>query len=97
MEPINDPQLSKLLREWRVDAAPPSLDARVLALREPWWRFLLTGSIRIPVPVGVAIVAILLAMVAVLVRRPAPRRVDAPVNLVDFRPVDDPKIRVIRR
>ena len=29
MEPVNDPQLSELLKEWQVSGAPPSLDARV--------------------------------------------------------------------
>ena len=73
-----------------------SLDARVLARRERWWSFLLTGSIRVPVPVGVAIAAILLAMSVALVRQPAVKRADSPVSLVDFRPVDDPHVRVIR-
>ena len=57
MEPTDDPKLSKLLREWQVSGAPASLDARVLSAHKGWWRFLLTGSIRIPVPVGVAIAA----------------------------------------
>jgi hypothetical protein len=96
MEPTDDPKLSKLLKEWQVPGAPPSLDARVLARRERWWSFLLTGSIRVPVPVGVAIAAILLAMSVALVRQPAVKRADSPVSLVDFRPVDDPHVRVIR-
>ena len=96
MKPTDDPKLSELLKEWQVPGAPPSLDARVLARRERWWSFLLTGSIRVPVPVGVAIAAILLAMGVALVRQPAVKRADSPVNLVDFRPVDDPHVRVIR-
>ena len=100
MEPTDDTKLSELLKEWQVPGAPPSLDARVLARRERWWSFLLTGSIRVPVPVGVAIAAILLAMSVALVRgpegAPAVKRADSPVNLVDFRPVDDPHVRVIR-
>ena len=96
MEPTDDPKLSELLKEWQVPGAPPSLDARVLARRERWWSFLLTGSIRVPVPVGVAIAAILLAMSVALVRQPAVKRAESPVSLVDFRPVDDPHVRVIR-
>jgi hypothetical protein len=50
--------------------------------------------------VGLAIAAILLAMTVALVRgpegAPAVKRADSPVNLVDFRPVDDPHVRVIR-
>ena len=96
MEPTDDLKLNELLKEWQVPGAPPSLDARVLARREKWWSFLLTGSIRVPVPVGVAIATILLLMGVALVRQPAVKRADSPVSLVDFRPVDDPHVRVIR-
>jgi hypothetical protein len=96
MEPGDDPKLGELLKEWRVTGAPPSLDERVLGRPKPWWSFLLTGSLRIPVPVGVAIAALLLVMAAALLRqRPAPPP-GSPVSLVDFRPVDDPHVRVIR-
>jgi hypothetical protein len=96
MEPADDPKLSELLREWRLPGAPQSLDARVLGKRMRWWSYLLTGSIRVPVPVGLAIVAMLVIMAGALVR---PRRVasaDSPVSLVDFRPVKDLNVRVIR-
>ena len=96
MEPTDDRKLSELLKEWQVPGAPSSLDARVLARRVSWWSFLLTGSIRVPAPVGVAIAAILLAMGVALVRQPTVKRADSPVSLVDFRPVDDPHVRVIR-
>ena len=96
MEPTDDLKLNELLKEWQVPGAPPSLDARVLARREKWWSFLLTGAIRVPVPVGVAIATILLLMGVALVRQPAVKRADSPVSLVDFRPVDDPHVRVIR-
>jgi hypothetical protein len=39
MEPVNDPQLSKLLREWHVEDAPPSLDLHVLGICKPPRRF----------------------------------------------------------
>jgi hypothetical protein len=96
MEPTDDLKLNELLKEWQVPGAPPSLDARVLARREKWWSFLLTGWIRVPVPVGVAIATILLLMGVALVRQPAVKRADSPVSLVDFRPIDDPHVRVIR-
>jgi hypothetical protein len=96
MEPTDDPKFGELLREWHVPGAPPSLDARVLGPRKKWWSFLLTGSIRVPVPVGVAIAAILLVMAAALVRQRAAATVASPVNLVDFRPVEDLNVRVIR-
>lgn len=95
MEPTDDPKLSELLREWQAPDAPPSLDARVLGKRERWWSFLLTGSIRVPVPVGVAIAAILLVMAAALFRQRPAAPVASPVSLVDFRPVEDLNVRVI--
>jgi hypothetical protein len=99
MEPTNDPQLSRLLKEWQMAGAPPSLDARVLGRPKRWWSFLLMGSIRLPVPVGLAIAVGLLAMAAALMRQP-PAALDpgAPVvSLVDFRPAEDLNVRVIRR
>jgi hypothetical protein len=105
MEPENDPQndlkLSELLREWQQPGATPSLDARVAAFRRRWWSFLLTGSIRVPVPVGLAVAAIVLAMAGALARRQAAAPVaptgGAPsISLMDFRPVDDVNVRVIR-
>jgi hypothetical protein len=96
MEPRNDEKLSEVLKEWEVAGAPRSLDRRVLALRGSWWRFLLTGSIRLPVPVGLALVAIVLAMGLALLRKPAPNLADSPVNLVDFQPIGDPQVRVLK-
>lgn len=96
MDPIDDPKLSELLKEWQVTGAPPSLDARVLGAPKPWWSFLLTGSIRIPVPVMVAIAVILLTMAAALLRERAPAPAAQSVNLADFQPVRDPNIRIIR-
>jgi len=95
MEPTDDAKLSELLREWRAPDAPQSLDARVLGARKMWWSFLLTGSIRVPVPVGVAIAATLLAMAAALVRQRPAEPVTSSISLVDFRPVEDLNVRVI--
>jgi hypothetical protein len=95
MDPVDDPKLSELLKEWQVPGAPRSLDARVLR-RDRWWSFLLTGSIRVPVPVGLLIAAMLLVMAVAVVRRPAEKQPQSSVNLVEFRPVDDPHVRVIR-
>jgi hypothetical protein len=95
MEPTDDRKLSELLSEWHAPDAPPSLDARVFGNRERWWSFLLTGSIRVPVPVGIALAAILLIMAAALLRQRPAAPVASPVSLVDFRPVDDPHVRII--
>ena len=57
MEPLNDDELNQLLARWKAPDAPAGLAARVLPQRGPWWSWLLNGSIRIPVPIGLAIVA----------------------------------------
>jgi hypothetical protein len=99
MENNDDPRLSELLHEWQVYGASPSLDARILKLRRNWWGLLLTGSIRVPIPVGVAIAAALLLLTGALVRQrtesPTVPATSPSVNLVEFRPVKDLNVRVI--
>jgi hypothetical protein len=96
MYPENDPKLSELLKEWKVPGAPPSLDVRVLGAPKNWWSFLLTGSIRLPVPVVVAIVAALLVMAFALARERTTPPAASAINLADFQPVQDPNIHIIR-
>ena len=96
MEPENDPKLTELLREWKLPEAPKSLDDRILNKRQKWWNFLLMGSIRVPVPVGIAILGLMLVMAVALARQGRPSRAASPLNLVDFLPVKDPQVRVIQ-
>src|SRR5438067_614069 len=100
MEPMHDPQLGKLLREWQVEDAPRSLDERVLGRRKPWWSFVISGSVRVPAPVALVIAVALLVMAVTLLRgRPVPKP-PAPateVNLADFRPVEGLNVRIISR
>jgi hypothetical protein len=96
MDPNDDAKLTNLLREWQLPVAPPSLDAKVLGPRTRWWSFLLTGSIRIPVPVMLAIAAVLLVMAVALLRQRAPAPVAQSVNLAEFQPVKDLNVRIIR-
>ena len=76
MEPLNDPELRALLREWKAPEAPDSLEARVAELtaeavvrgskvspRRPWWDFLLRGYIRVPVPVACCLTILVIAAV----------------------------------
>jgi len=92
----DDKKLSELLKEWQLPSAPASLDVRVLGPRKPWWNLLFTGSIRIPVPVALALAATLIVMAVALLHRP-PAPPAASVNLADFQPVKDMHVRVIRR
>jgi uncharacterized membrane protein YdfJ with MMPL/SSD domain len=61
-----DPELARLLQEWTAPALPDSLDDRVSALwrrraaRRPLWRRLFATSIRVPLPVALALLAVLL-------------------------------------
>ncbi len=98
MEPDRDPELSKLLREWKVGDAPPSLEERVLGRRRPWWHFLFSGYIRGPVPVGLAVVAALVVLAAFATRqRPTPMTSPGTVvSLKGFQPVKEPAVRIIR-
>lgn len=98
MENDDDPKLRELLREWRAPGAPSSLDERVLRLSKPRWTFLLTGSIRVPAPMGLAIAVVLLLMgVALFKQRPEVGPGAPIISLTDFRPVSDVNVRVIRR
>jgi hypothetical protein len=97
MEPGDDRELRDLLKEWRVDGAPRSLDERVLQRRAPSWPAMLTGSIRIPVPMALAAAATLFVLtVALLTRTPPAEPAPSSVSLANFRPVSDLNVRVIR-
>jgi hypothetical protein len=93
MEPLNDDELERALREWQAPAAPPTLERRVFERRGGVWQWLLHGSIRVPVPVGMALVALLLlSLLAVL----GPPRAPEPVRLTDFQPVPQLEMKLIR-
>lgn len=93
----DDQELRKLLKEWEVSGAPESLDGRVAKLRRHSSMTLLTGSIRVPIPVVVAMACALFAMAAALLRRPAAEAPVVPsISLTDFHPVSDLNVRVIR-
>ena len=60
MEQQNDSELHDLLREWKVPAAGPSLESRVLKTNRRWWRVLVHGYIRVPVPVACGVAVLML-------------------------------------
>lgn len=60
MEPNDDLKLRGLLKEWTAPVTPSTLEERVLQARRPWWRMMLTGYVRVPVPV-VCCLAVLFA------------------------------------
>ena len=96
MEPLDDRELNQLLHEWTAPPAPASLRRRVSARRGSWWRWLLTGTIRIPVPVGIAVVVAAAVWVysSASARPPVPQPA-ASVSLADFQPVLQLEPRVV--
>jgi quercetin dioxygenase-like cupin family protein len=65
---MDDRDLNRLLREWRAPDAPPDLRPR--RAHRSWRRWLVTGSIRVPVPVALA--ALLLVALWIGATRPGP-------------------------
>jgi hypothetical protein len=91
MEPLNDDQLKEILREWRVSEAPAYIEERVFTQPRPWWRWLLTGSVRIPVPALVLALLVLAAILYSTRNKPA-----TPAGISNFQPVKQLNICVVR-
>lgn len=102
MEPMNDDELRDLLRQWEAPEAPVRLEGRIFGERprQPWHRWLMTGSVRVPVPAFALVLLALSALAYVLPRggqapaRPAEVR---EVSFSEFQPVAELKPRIIRR
>src|SRR5688572_14415003 len=100
MEPLDEKELSQLLRQSKAPGAPPSLERRVVPQPVPWWRWLFTGTIRVPVPVGIA--AVLILALWIFFTRPAPVPEATPsastsTTLADFRPVEQLELTIVER
>lgn len=101
MEPLDDRELHQLLRQWQAPDAPSHLRPPSPPAREPWWRWLVTGTIRIPVPVGMALVALVAAAWMFSTPRREPVLGTQPsvnhpvVSLADFQPVQEVEVRVV--
>jgi hypothetical protein len=59
MEQNDDRELRTLLREWEPPPVPSSLEDRILRRRQPLWRFLFAGQIRVPVPVAICVATLI--------------------------------------
>jgi hypothetical protein len=94
MEPLDDNELNRLLRRWEAPGAPPTLRGRIPLPQPSPWRWFLTGSIRIPVPVGILAVLVLAAWVFIGRTTEAPQEQPSANSLADFQPVRqlEPKI-----
>ena len=76
-ETPRDEELQRLLARWSASPLPDGMDGRVFAAYrrqtgggQPWWKRLLTASVRVPLPVAVGVL-LLLIVTAALARRPA--------------------------
>lgn len=94
MDPLNDDELNQFLRQWEAPGAPPGSGEEAVT-HVPWWRWLLTGSIPLPVPVGIAAAALIAVWLYFNAAdtRPLPEPVG--VSLAGFQPVAHLESRII--
>ena len=78
-DPERDDELSRLLEKWSAPVVPEGMDERVLTAfrrqtggREPWWSRLFTASVRVPLPVAVGVLMLLIVTAALALRPDAP-------------------------
>lgn len=64
MEPSDDPELRRVLREWQVPDAPPALLPPPVTRPSSVWTSWLRTDIRVPVPVAVAVAILVIWLVA---------------------------------
>lgn len=96
MEPLNDQELDELLQQWLGRPAPETLAIRVRqARRGSWWKWLVTGSIRLPVPLVAALSAFVLVLAFAALRNSARNPVRQSQPAV-FQPVKRLEPRIIR-
>lgn len=86
---MTDDELRSMLRSWQAPRAPESLRRRLFPARPFSLGWLLTGELRIPVPVALAAMCLLLAGAYVSLRRPQ-------ASLSDFDHVTSLRPRIVR-
>jgi len=94
--PPEEDDLSRSLKTWRAPDAPDALEARLLASyrdgrwkRRLSWRWLLTGTVRVPLPVAAA-VALVCAASLLAALRTVPRPAPSPGPPVSAPPSSEP-------
>ena len=79
-EPERDDELRRLLERWSAPVVPDGMDERMLQAfrrqtgsgREPWWSRLFTATVRVPLPVAVGVLMLLIVTAALALRPIAP-------------------------
>jgi hypothetical protein len=97
---MDDEDLKDALREWHAPGVPADLEARIWAAKNasakgPRLLWLLTGSVRIPVP-ALVLALIVVAALFYSARRPAPQAAKQ-TGLAGFQPVHALNLRVVGR
>jgi hypothetical protein len=73
MKEINDKELHELMKKWDVPEIPPSLTENLLQQyrsRLKWnWHWLITGSLRVPVPVAALAMLIIFGLAIVAIKQ----------------------------
>jgi hypothetical protein len=99
MEPLNDDELREAASTWKAPGAPAHLQARIFDARRPWWQWLVTGAIRVPVPVCAAVLLFLVWLASGSGSSElAPRGStdgQTEVTLADFEPAAEVRVRVV--
>ena len=88
MEPLDEGELKELLNRWEAPVAPRTMKMRVSPPPLSRWHWLLSGTVRVPVPVALGIAALL----AIWIYHSRPVNVPtashpSTVSLSDFKPV----------
>jgi hypothetical protein len=96
VEPLNDDELNGYLKQWVAPPAPAGMKAPRVR-RGPDWRWMISGTIQVPVPAGLlAILILAFSIYWALSARAAPDRPQRAVTLSDFEPVKQLQPRIIR-
>jgi hypothetical protein len=99
MEPLDDRELSAMLREWKAPEAPAALRGKLFPQRATWWQRLWQVQLRVPLPVAI-FAALLLALGLWRWSAPQPAEPGRSATVLTFReltPVKELKPRIIRR
>jgi hypothetical protein len=96
MQSMNDDDLKILLRKWEAPSMPPAVEKKILAgAASPagaFLRWLMTGSIRVPAPLAVALVLVFMFLGVYAYRSGRTTQ----TSLAEFQPVKDFNPRIIR-
>jgi hypothetical protein len=96
MEPLDDRELGELLGSWEAPGAPAGMRPPRRTGVEVW-RWLISGSVRVPVPALLAaIVVVVVSIWWAMAARRGTERHPPTVTFTEFQPVKELKMRVIR-